>query len=280
MACNHLHLVTLKDGRRVAVPCGFCALCRASRRDEWQRRLEIETLMNEWQGYGNTFLTLTVSDDSPIPLGDEKRAIQLFWKRIRKAAPPGYNPSFKYYLVSEYGSQTGRLHFHAIVCGLDHALHAAAFRSAWPHGFVMSLPVRSGAIRYVLKYLEKSFSASKEREIYAALGKSPPFRLISKGIGLRFFQKSQLSLVASDGFYFWHGKNVLAPAYVRRSLGIRPRKDITADAAVARANSRAIENNMVVRSRNACEPVYTPLQADVLVGRACPSPKVRQRMES
>lgn len=268
MPCNHKHFVDLPDGRRVAVPCGFCAVCRAQKRDQWQTRLEIEQLYQEKLGYGNTFLTLTVADETPVPVGEEKRVIQLFWKRIRKSLPDGANPSFKYFLVSEYGSQTGRLHYHAIVLGLDFALHARCFRENWSYGFIMSLPIRPGAIRYVLKYIDKCRSTKREKEIYESLGVAPPVRLISKGIALQFFQDNQFALINSNGLYRWHSKDVLAPEYVCRKLGIHPSKNaFDPSIPYQNHNSYVFEKTLIARSRNNNEPVYSFSEADYLAGR-------------
>lgn len=267
--CNHTHFVKLKDGRRVPVPCGFCAVCRAGQRDEWQKRLEIECLWNERQGFGNSFLTLTIDDDHLPSVSDPKRPVQLFWKKVRKSLPSGSNPRFKYFLVSEYGSTTGRLHYHAIVCGLDYALCASLFRKSWNLGFVVSLPIRDGAVRYVLKYIEKSHTSKRDSEIYASLGIPPPIRLISKGIGLDFFIANQHNLRMSNGVYRWHGKDVPVPEYVRRSLGIRSRKNLVG-AKFRVHNSRSFENRLVSRCRNENFPVYTPYECDVLVGRRSP----------
>ena len=269
--CNHTHLVTLKDGRRVPVPCGFCAVCRAQRRDEWQKRLEIECLYNEKKGYGNTFLTLTCDDDHPIPYGDEKRVIQLFWKRVHKSLPAGANPKFKYFLVSEYGTLHGRLHYHAIVCGLDYSLHASAFRKAWPYGFISSCPIRDGAIRYVLKYLEKSLTNKRESEIYAKQGLAPPFRLVSKGIALDFFLANQFNLRDSNGMYFWHGKECLAPEFIRRGFGIRSHRNVfNVNASKEMRSKIANEHKLIARERQNAQPVYDFKDCEILTGRQPP----------
>lgn len=62
----------------------------------------------------NLFLTLTYSDDCLPPQGNLRhRDWQLFAKRVRRRLGP-----FRYLMCGEYGEQTQRPHYHALLFGL------------------------------------------------------------------------------------------------------------------------------------------------------------------
>ena len=221
--CNTPVRVKLPDGRYELVPCNHCQGCKVSNIAEWTFRIRQEVLENERKGYGNTFLTLTYDDEHLPADGASVRDVQLFWKRLRKklenAGNVRYNPKFKYFLVSEYGDQRGRIHYHAIVCGLDFGAISRFYRECWRNGFTYSKPVLGGAVRYVLKYLDKTRDARRNGAIYEAQGVKQPFALFSKGIGLVYFRKNQFDIRELKGYY---ERGVLRrlPSYIRRKLGL------------------------------------------------------------
>lgn len=97
------------------VPCGKCLACRVNRRREWTARLQQEIIYSS----SAIFLTLTYSDEH-LPLDENsnpcvsKRDVQLFLKRLRKH----YGPGIRHFLNSEYGPETHRPHYHAIIYNL------------------------------------------------------------------------------------------------------------------------------------------------------------------
>lgn len=101
--------VSILNPEFFTVPCGKCGLCLQHRRDQWRFRLEAEA-NNSTSGY---FITLTY-DDSHIPMDSKpsKRHLQLFLKKFRKRIS-GHH--IKYFVVSEYGEQTERLHYHMLL---------------------------------------------------------------------------------------------------------------------------------------------------------------------
>ena len=107
------------------IPCGYCDGCRIDRSREWANRCMLELQYHD-SAY---FITLTYNDDH-VPVsyyadpetGEAqesltlcKRDWQLFMKRLRKAFP---DDQIRFYACGEYGSQTFRPHYHAIVFGL------------------------------------------------------------------------------------------------------------------------------------------------------------------
>lgn len=99
-----------KDHRELEIPCGQCIGCRINRQQMWAFRCLAEASLHEH----NWFLTLTYSDENLPPNGSLRhRDWQLFAKRLRKACGP-----FRYLMCGEYGAQTARPHYHALLFGL------------------------------------------------------------------------------------------------------------------------------------------------------------------
>lgn len=95
-----------------------------------------------------SFVTLTY-DDSHVPMDNSvsKRDLQLFFKRLRKNS----ELQFRYYAVGEYGSNTNRPHYHAIIFGLNHLTHSSVVHSSWKLGFVSISDVSEANIQYITK---------------------------------------------------------------------------------------------------------------------------------
>lgn len=171
-------------GDRVTVPCGKCMACLQTKRAQWTFRLSEELR------YSKTafFVTLTY-DDQKIPLKQIsensfipiviKRDVQLFLKRLRKTQ----KSEIRYYLVAEYGSNTHRPHYHAIMFNVDADREQAtsAILKAWKNGMVHLGSVTPASIHYVTKYaITKTFTPRDAEK---------PFALISKGIGRQYVHR-------------------------------------------------------------------------------------------
>lgn len=97
----------------VKLPCGQCLGCRLDRARDWSLRIGHESKLHQ----ANIFLTLTYDDANlPNPPSLTYSDFQLFAKRLRKARGP-----FRFFMCGEYGDQTRRPHYHAIIFGLDFA---------------------------------------------------------------------------------------------------------------------------------------------------------------
>lgn len=109
----------------VLVPCGKCLACRINRRREWTARL----LNEEVYSSSSNFITLTY-DEAHLPFDEngnmcvDKRDCQLFLKRLRKK----YGKGIRYFLNSEYGPESGRPHYHAIIFNLPDDIYNEAHR--------------------------------------------------------------------------------------------------------------------------------------------------------
>jgi hypothetical protein len=124
------------------------------------------------------FITLTY-DTKYVPITSNgfmslaKRDPQLFMKRLRKAHPKGSN--LKYYLCGEYGSDTRRPHYHAVIFNADVTL----ISDAWGLGNVHYGSVTQASVGYTLKYMCKP----RIIPIHQRDDRVPEFSLMSKGSG-------------------------------------------------------------------------------------------------
>lgn len=125
-----------------------------------------------------SFLTLTY-EDGKVPELDwrietdylpftqvlKKSDLQKYFKRVRKLTP-----NLKYYAVGEYGSETKRPHYHAIVFNADPEVLA----EKWDNGITHQGTVTDESIKYVTKYLiNEEFIENPIK----------PFAIMSKGLG-------------------------------------------------------------------------------------------------
>lgn len=197
----------------VPLPCGYCASCRRDKIRMWSDRLAFESI-----GKPSTFLTLTYNDDSlpsdrSVSLSDWQR----FHDRLRHKVPQKY----KYFVTSEYGSQTFRPHYHVCLINFDWRdwKQYSAIDSAWEgKGFFDCSSLNSSRIRYCLKYMHKELKGSMKND-YEKLGLKPLFHTMSKGIGRKFFFDNLESISKHKG-YFSDGKLRPLPRYYADLLRI------------------------------------------------------------
>lgn len=208
------------------IPCGKCAGCRADQAKDWSNRLIMEMQYHD-SAY---FITLTynelmmhrvprVNDMTGEVVYDrgtlDKRDIQLFMKRLRKARP---DDNIRYYICGEYGPQTDRPHYHGIIYGLhmnDWILEpcgksetgnqyytCSALESIWRNGFISIEPANEYTCKYVTNYVTKKLGADNAEE-RRAKGQEPQFALQSRrpGIGRQFYEERGEELMQTDVIY-------------------------------------------------------------------------------
>lgn len=143
------------DHKYIYVGCGKCAWCRKEKRDEWFIRFKVESQYNKFV----KFITLTYNDDNlPFFLDEEtgecgyyasKDDCQKFIKRLRKR---GFK--FKYFLVSELGTDSGRLHYHALLF-TDDNISNDDISKVWNKGITDCQNANDAQLKYVCKYILK-----------------------------------------------------------------------------------------------------------------------------
>lgn len=223
------------DGRGdpITLPCGRCIGCRLERSRQWAVRIMCEAQMHEV----NSFLTLTYNNENlPDDLSVNKRHVQLFVKRLRKA---GYE--CRYYCCGEYGEDFSRPHYHVCLFGCDFADDRRFYKSAgkvgnlftspsldkiWGLGFCVIGDLTFESAAYVSRYCTKvvngdladshySFAHPETGEI---LKLEPEFALMSRrpGIGDAWLRKYHHDVYSSGDGIVMRGRMMKPPRFFDR----------------------------------------------------------------
>ena len=173
--------------RGVPFPCGQCLPCRINRRRLWTHRL----LLESYEHSDSIFITLTYADEYlPEFASLDKKSIQLFLKRFRKSITPR---KIRFYACGEYGSQTHRPHYHAIIFGAS-LLDGEQVARAWPFGRVHVAECNRHTIQYVAGYVTKKFIKKEDDRVQE-------FATMSRKPGLGFGMVEKLSSLISNPKY-------------------------------------------------------------------------------
>ncbi len=185
------------------------------------------------QNEHNQFVTLTYGNDNlPNYNSLHKPHLQKFWKRLRKRT------SFRYYACGEYGDETYRPHYHALVFGLnlsDKIPHrvdngnqlytSKSLERMWGHGHVIIGNVTFESCAYVARYIMKktlgTFAHTDYEVINTDTGQvidtiEPEYSTMSQGIGKSFYEqyKSDMYQNGTDGnCIIRNGIRVKTPKY-------------------------------------------------------------------
>lgn len=178
------------------VPCGRCPACTARRVSSWSFRL----MQEEKRSSESHFITLTY-DTKTVPITSngfmslDKRDIQLFFKRLRKALDG--QPSIKYYAVGEYGGKTARPHYHLLLFNCP----VGPIQNAWGKGQVHYGTVSGASVGYTLKYMHKP----GWKPLHRNDDRVPTFSLMSKRLGENYL---------TDAMVSWHKDDMCNRMYV------------------------------------------------------------------
>ena len=118
-----------------------------------------------------------------------KKALQLFFKRFRKSI----GRKVRFYACGEYGSQTHRPHYHAIIFGAS-LLDGEQVARAWPFGRVHVAECNRHTIQYVAGYVTKKFVKKEDDRVQE-------FATMSRKPGLGFGAVNRLVLLIRDNKY-------------------------------------------------------------------------------
>lgn len=207
----------------LVVPCGKCLNCRLQRRSEWVTRIAHESLYHDEK----VFLTLTY-DKYNVPLDDafrsslKKSHLQNFFKRLRKNT----GKKIKYFACGEYGDNTKRPHYHAIVLGIGlNKSDKDAVMDAWPfcdwnnkqileQSFGL---VEYQSIRYVCNYVNKKTDIINS---YNELGLENQFKIQSQGIGKKYAIENK-DKIEKNGCVKYNGNKSSVPRYYKKITDIK-----------------------------------------------------------
>lgn len=233
------------------IPCGKCIGCRIQQREDWTTRIELEA--RSWPKEKVWFITLTYNEQE-IPgmirkTGEIIRGakyikrktetglecvqtlwyedIQLFIKRLRKA----YREPLRYFVAGEYGEQTGRPHYHAILYGYTPKEPRPIYKTKdngyitddwmekiWGKGNIRMAQATTETYRYVAGYVTKKMG--EEPEKYHKLGMRPPFCQMSRkpGIGDAYFQEHREEIWKKGYIQLANGKKASIPRFYEKML--------------------------------------------------------------
>lgn len=193
---------SLNSWQQINLPCGQCIGCRLDYSRQWAVRCVHEAKLHNQ----NCFITLTYDDDH-VPwskvTGEQtlvKKHHQDFMKRLRKAFPLD---RIRFYLCGEYGSQTNRPHYHAILFGFDfpdkqlykvspvgHKYYMSpTLNKLWGHGLCIIADVNFDTCAYVARYIMKKVKGETSKEYY--YGVQPEYVAMSRrpGIAANWYEK-------------------------------------------------------------------------------------------
>lgn len=212
------------------IPCGRCIGCRLERSRQWAMRC-----MHEARGKTTCFITCTFSDEFiPKPTDKAIRPFQLFMKRLRKE----FGNGIRYFMCYEYGDNTFRPHFHAILFNCDfsdrvfHKVSDSGFRvdisstldRIWSYGncYVGDMSFESAA--YVARYVMKKVTGPDASSYYLTgdfdkdtgemFSHTPEFCSMSRrpGIGRDFIEEFFDDVFPKD-YVSFRGREMRPPKY-------------------------------------------------------------------
>jgi len=216
----------------VTVPCGQCIGCRLERSRQWAVRLMHEAQLHDRK----CFLTLTYDPENLPPGGTlVKKHFQDFMKRLRKYA----NTKIRFFHCGEYGDQTERPHYHAIIYGYrptDLVVHnengqgdklyiSEQLAKIWGHGQALIGEVSFESAAYTARYILKKVTGERAQAHYRAFDpktgevfqRLPPYVTMSRrpGIARGWFDKFSSDVYPSD-FIVIRGRKMLPPRFYDR----------------------------------------------------------------
>ena len=208
----------------VNVPCGHCVGCRLDKSRQWADRMMLELDHSKTA----IFATLTydplnipvacILDDGSALFTLDKRDVQLFMKRLRKFFT---GREIRFYLSAEYGTETHRPHYHAILFGLSlddfpdrkvlpqrnrfgqFLYSSQVFYEIWKLGHCALADVSWQTCAYVARYCLKKLSDDVPRETFELYNIQPEFALMSRRPGLAgFYHLEHPELIERSKQYF------------------------------------------------------------------------------
>lgn len=155
--------------------CGQCLPCRINRRRLWTWRMFYESQLHDQC----CFVTLTYSEDHlPALRSVVPRDLQLWLKRLRTAVEPR---RFRFFAVGEYGDESSRPHYHAILFGLGPA-DRDAIDAAWQgKGLTATFEFNEFTAQYTAGYTVKKLTRKDDPRLN---GRHPEFARMSNRPGI------------------------------------------------------------------------------------------------
>lgn len=216
------------------LPCGGCIGCRLAKARDWATRMKHEAQLHD----DNCFITLTYEDAQlPEDGSISKRALQLFFKRLRKET----DVRLRYFACGEYGDANLRPHYHAIIFGYGFPdkvfwrnsprgfplYRSPLLERVWTFGHSEIGAVSHQSAGYVARYALKKVGGDPAARHYERphpetgeiFQVAPEFALMSRkpGIGTGWFDQFRMDCFPSD-YVVIDGRKQPVPKFYKRKL--------------------------------------------------------------
>lgn len=190
--CDFINDLKKKNIKYQLVPCGQCLQCKYSIAKQWSIRLakEFETSKS------CIFLTLTYNNDYLIKERNFKNDIRKFFHDLRNYLNMIYKVKIRYYCTFEYGEESLRPHFHAIIYDFPYdfltPVNAVDYSCSiidryWIYGFnTIQKEPNIKQLRYVAGYVQKKLKT--DISFYKENNLVLPFMVCSKGLGSKWLK--------------------------------------------------------------------------------------------
>ena len=150
-----------EDGQLLTVPCGHCYQCIRKRKLDWEIRITSEQSVSTC----SFFSLISYNEENlPNPPVADKESLQKLIRRLRRYLEYNYGKDvkLKYFIVSEYGEERNRLHYHAIffIKGVyfDRFQWKTLLETEWGKGFCSAYMLAPNWVHYCVKYMQKSYN--------------------------------------------------------------------------------------------------------------------------
>lgn len=194
----------------IEIPCGQCMECRLEYSRQWANRCLLESTEHDQNcfitlTYDNQFLPIVKDCVKPntgevVPMNTlRKEDLQKFFKRLRKRLDEK-GIKIRYFACGEYGDQTQRPHYHAIIfgwypedievnevrdeSGLGYRYYQSKMLSeVWPYGIHVVADCTWETCAYVARYVCKK-AKGIDKSLYDAIGVENQFVTMSRKPGI------------------------------------------------------------------------------------------------
>jgi len=220
--------------RMMDLPCLKCSECCKDYYTEWATRGSRELMM--WDS--SLFITLTYNNENlPKDHSLDKKHVQDFIKRLKKHFGSSKSNPIRQLYCGEYGAQTSRPHYHAILFNLDlfdkkpfrkteqgHQVYTSRTLTAlWGKGHAEFGFADAAAIAYICKYVLKKVprgEQAKTARIIRIDGRDIEVRHEfiepSRNPGLGAWTRDTTSI--EKGYLFVNGVRKKLPKYFKNHL--------------------------------------------------------------
>lgn len=160
-----------QHGKLITFECGRCFECIRKRKLHWTIRLSSQMSASDVAFFS---LISYNEENYPDPDNYEKEEIQKLIKRLRSRLERNFfymkkdfnKPiTLSYFIVSEYGEEKNRLHYHALFfldnvneCECNRVFWKSFLEETWSRGFCSAFPLDHKQITYCCKYMQKSYN--------------------------------------------------------------------------------------------------------------------------